>query len=312
MKYLDGPSSRVLAPLKFWAPRFAFALLVAATLALMVMGRFNSAIVERARAVVMDGVTPVLDVISRPVDAMADVMASIEDLSELRADNAALRQENARLKTWQAAAMHLEGENQALRELLKLVPDPTLRFISARVVGDPGGAFVRSVLVNAGSDHGVRLGQAAITGDGLAGRISQAGRHSARLLLITDINSRVPVTVGSRRNRGVLGGDNTETPRLLYLDPEVTVVPGDRVVTSGHGGAFPPGIPVGVVSEVSELGVRVRPVVDLRRIEFVRLLDYVHLPTDEAPAEGLDAAAKEIGATPQTAAPQTATAGGQR
>lgn len=306
MKYLDGPSSRVLAPLKFWAPRFAFALLVAVTMALMVMGRFNLAIVERARAVVMDGVTPVLDVISRPVDSLADVMASIDDLSELRADNAALREENARLQTWQAAARHLEGENAALRDLLKLVPDPSLRSISARVVGDPGGAFVRSVLVNAGSDHGVGLGQAAITGAGLAGRISQAGRHSARILLITDINSRVPVTVGERRNRGVLGGDNTETPRLLYVDPEVTLSLGDRVVTSGHGGAFPPGIPVGVVSEVSELGVRVRPVVDLRRIEFVRLLDYIRLPTDEAVAQGLDAEAAKAGVTPQTA-----TAGGQ-
>jgi len=309
VKYLDGPSSRVLAPLKFWAPRFAFAVLVAVTLALMVMGRFNSSIVERARVAAMDGVTPVLDVISRPVDAMADFMASIEDLSELRANNAALREENARLKTWQAAAMHLEGENAALRELLKLVPDPSLHYISARVVGDPGGAFVRSVLVNAGSEHGVGLGQAAITGSGLAGRVSQVGRFSARILLITDINSRVPVTVGKLRNRGVLGGDNTDAPRLLYLDPEVTVAPGDRVVTSGHGGAFPPGIPVGVVSEVSEDGVRVRPVVDLRRVEFVRLLDYVRLPTAEAPLQGLDAEA--VGRVPAGGG-QTAAAGGSQ
>jgi rod shape-determining protein MreC len=128
--------------------------------------------------------------------------------------------------------------------------------------------------------------------------------------LITDINSRVPVTVGTQRNRGVLGGDNTEMPRLLYLDPEVTVVPGDRVATSGHGGAFPPGIPVGVVSEVSELGVKIRPVVDLRRIEFVRLLDYVQLPTAESP-QGLDAEAAE-GAAAGVPPQQAATAGGGR
>ena len=138
-------------------------MLVVATLALMVLGRFNSNVVERARDVVMDGVTPFLDVITRPVDSMADMITSLEQLSELRASNELLRQENGRLKTWQAAAMHLEGENQALRDLTNLVPDPRLRHIAARVVGDPGGAFVRSVLVNAGDEHGVRLGQAAIT-----------------------------------------------------------------------------------------------------------------------------------------------------
>ena len=304
MKYLDGPSTRVLAPLKSWAPRFAFVLLVAVTLALMVLGQFNSGVIERARVAVMDGVTPFLDVISRPVDSVADVITSIEDLAELRADNAALREENARLKTWQAAAMHLEGENQALRDLLKLVPDPSLRYIAARVVGDPGGAFVRAVLVNAGSEHGVRLGQAAITGSGLAGRVSQVGTQSARILLITDINSRVPVTVGKQRNRGVLGGDNTESPSLLYVDPDITLRVGQRVVTSGHGGAFPPGIPVGVVSEVSEVGIRVRPVVDLRRIEFTRLLDYVRLPTSEGELRGADA-----GAGPQGEAAEGATEG---
>ena len=195
MKRLDGPSARVLVPIKLWAPRFGFALLVAITMALMVLGRYDSVLIERARVAVMDGVTPFLDLISRPVDSVAELITSVEDLAELRADNAVLREENARLKTWQAAALHLEGENRALRELLELVPDPALRYIAARVVGDPGGAFVRSVLVNAGSDHGVRQGLAAITGSGLAGRVSQVGQHSARILLITDINSRVPVVV---------------------------------------------------------------------------------------------------------------------
>jgi rod shape-determining protein MreC len=284
VKRLDGPSARVLVPIKLWAPRFGFALLVAITMALMVLGRYDSVLIERARVAVMDGVTPFLDLISRPVDSVADLITSVEGLAELRADNVVLREENARLKTWQAAALHLEGENQALRELLELVLDPSLRYIAARVVGDPGGAFVRSVLINAGSDHGVRQGLAAITGSGLAGRVSQVGQHSARILLITDINSRVPVIVGKRRNRGVLGGDNTEIPELLYLDPDVTVAVGDRVVTSGHGGAFPPGIPVGVVAEVGELVMRVRPIVDLRRIEFTRLLDYVQLQTPEGEA----------------------------
>jgi rod shape-determining protein MreC len=142
------------------------------------------------------------------------------------------------------------------------------------VVGDPGGAFVRTVLINAGERNGVEKGQAAITGDGLAGRVAEVGQRSARVLLLTDINSRVPVVVGRARDRAVLAGDNSNAPELLYLGPTAKVQAGDYVTTSGHGGVFPPGLPIGVVSAVSEKGVRVKPFVDWAHMEVLRIVDY--------------------------------------
>jgi len=82
------------------------------------------------------------------------------------------------------------------------------------------------------------------------------------------------VLIEASRERAVLAGDNTARPRLIYLSPDARVSPGDRVVTSGHGGALPAGLPVGVIAEVGERGVLVQPYVDWSRLDFVRLLDY--------------------------------------
>ena len=242
---------------------------------LMVMDRYDARLVERARLAVMDGVTPVLDLISQPADAIAEMVATADQLANLRVENERLRLENERLQTWRQAANHLEMENLHLRALTNLTPDPGVSFVTARAVADPGGAYVRSLLVNAGSDVGVARGQAAITGSGLAGRVLQAGERSARVLLITDINSRIPVTVGRGREAAVLGGDNSALPRVLYLGPESTVAVGDYVTTSGHGGALPPGLPVGrVVSVDEQAGVRVRPFVERGKLRYLRLVAY--------------------------------------
>ena len=140
-------------------------------------------------------------------------------------------------------------------------------------------------MVNAGNRDGVAKGQAAITSEGLAGRVAEVGVRSARVLLVTDINSRIPVLVGEGRDRAILAGDNTNQPRLRYLAPGTEIRPGDYVVTSGHGAIFPPGLPIGVVTQASETTMRVQPFVDWAHMEFLRLADY-ELPGTLRPAQG--------------------------
>jgi len=130
------------------------------------------------------------------------------------------------------------------------------------------------MILSAGSREGVRKGQAVITGAGLIGRVQEVGLRSSRLLLLADLNSRVPVVIESSRVRGVVAGTNGETLRLVHLPPDVVAAPGDRIVTSGHGGALPPGIPVGIVAAVGEAGIEVEPFVDPARLEVVQVLDY--------------------------------------
>ncbi len=290
MKQHSGTLGR-LATLKLLAQRFAFLSLVMASFALMLLGKADTVLVERVRVAVGDAVAPLLDVMSRPAGAIAEVVGAVHDLAELRAENVRLKAENAKLMHWQMVARQLDNENRAFRQQLNFIPDPDPSFITTRVIGDTGGAFVHSMLINAGGRDGVRKGQAVIAGEVLVGRIAEVGQRSARVLLLTDINSRIPVVLEGSRAKAILTGDNSDRPRLSYLSPNTNASPGDRVVTSGHGGAFPPGMPIGVVSSVQDGVVRVEPFVHRYQLEYVTVVDYGLpgiLPSEAAAGEGRD------------------------
>ena len=270
----QGRVQRLAAPIRSLAQRFTFLFLLLSAVAVLLFGKADPTVFERTRVVVIDATAPVLDALSRPVATVADIVDEVRQLAILRSENATLREENVRLQAWRSMAQQVEAENTRLRDLLRYVPEPPARYVAARVVADSGGAFVRSLLVNAGGRDGVAKGQAAIVGAGLIGRVAEVGQTSARILLISDLNSRIPVLVASSRSRAVLAGDNSPQQRLLYLSANAQVKPGDDIVTSGHGGVFPAGLRIGTVSSIGKAGVRVAPFVDWDRIEDVLLVDY--------------------------------------
>ncbi|MGE4528350.1 MAG: rod shape-determining protein MreC [Rhodospirillaceae bacterium] len=254
--------------------RFAFAVLVVAAFGLMLLGKADTILVERVRGVVVDAMAPVIRALSQPAGALSRVADTVRDLANLRAENAHLREDNQQLLRWRDMARRLEAENAQLQSLLDYRPPPAANSFATRVMGDTGGAFAHSLLIAAGSQDRVRKGMAVLAGEGLVGRVAQVGRHASRVVLITDITSRVPVVLENTRTRAILAGNNTEKPRLIYVPAGARVSPGDRVVTSGHAGALPPGIPVGVVSAVDDTVIRVQPFMDRDRLEIVRLVDF--------------------------------------
>ena len=274
VRYEGGSVRRLALPVKGWVQRFAFVLFIAAAIGLMILGKAESRLVERLRVTITDVTAPVLEVLSHPAAALAAATAEMRQLIDLRSENTRLRAENARLRQWHAVAQRLDQENVAYKALLNFVDDPRPAFITARVIGDAGGAFVRTVLLNAGANDGVRDGQAVINADGLVGRVVETGQRTARILLLTDLNSRVPVVVEQSRIPAILAGDNSDDPRLAYLPMNAVIKPGERIVTSGHGGMLPPGLPVGEVTAVVDGVVRVRPFVDWHTLEYMRVLDF--------------------------------------
>jgi rod shape-determining protein MreC len=265
---------RLATPLKAWAQRFLFLLLVAAAFALMLLGKADIALIDRARTAVQDALTPLLDGLSKPIATVNGLIDYASELANLQSENAALRQKNQELLAWEATARETAAENERLRALLNFVPEAAVSYRSARVIGDQGGAFVRSILIAAGSFDGVRRGQAAMTGEGMVGRVVSVGKRSARVLLLTDINSRVPVLVGEARHRAMLVGDNSALPDLEYLDDDARLAVGDYVVTSGIGGVFPQGLPIGRVVTVEDGIAEVAPFVDWAHLEVIRVVDY--------------------------------------
>jgi rod shape-determining protein MreC len=254
--------------------RMSLTLLVVISAVMIIVGKADQVAFQSLRKSMMDAAAPALEMLSRPAAALDAAADRIRGFITVYRENVRLAEENERLLGWQQVALRLSAENAELRDLSKLVPEPAISFVTARVIADSGGAFARNVMVNAGRDNGVARGQAAITGEGLAGRVSEVGSRAARVLLITDLNSRVPVVVDGTRQRAILAGDNTARPSLRYVDAGGTMRIGDRIVTSGQGGVFPPGLAVGVVASLDSEGARVEPYAALSRVDYLRLVDY--------------------------------------
>jgi len=256
------------------AHRFSFILFLAFSLGLLFVGHTKPAVIGQVRARLVDGLAPVLDVMSRPMALVDSFAVRVQSYRSLLAENERLRTQNATLGRWQNAALALDNENKELRGLLNYKAEPSLSYVSARVIADAGGAFVRSLIVTAGRLDGVREGMAAMTGDGLIGRVIEVGEWTSRILLITDGNSRIPVMMTGTGDHAILAGDNAPQPKLLYMPQEADIKPGMRVLTSGHGGIFPPNLPVGIVSRVGHGEIEVAPIVSIGRVNQVRLIDF--------------------------------------
>jgi len=263
-----------LASAKAWLHRGTFVLLFGAAFALMVLGKADTPLIERARVSVVDALSPIMEGLAKPIASVRQLYDNARDFWSLREQNAALKADQDRLLEWQTVARQLQAENDALRAMLKLVPEPSATFVTARVVADNGGAFVRTVLVTAGLRDGVRKGSVAMTGEGVVGRVAEVGEHSARVLLLSDISSRIPVTIERTRDQAILAWDNSDNPRLLYLPHGNALTPGDRIVTSTAGGAFPGGLPIGQVVAIQDGVPIVQLFVPWDRLEYLRLVDY--------------------------------------
>ena len=274
MKNSKRTVNRITAPVKNFGQRSANLLLILAAVGVLIIGRVDMISLENVRVQLVDAVAPVIDVIGRPVEGVKSAIRKVEEISLVFDTNQKLRDDREKLLHWQALARKLEVENRALKRLLNFEEGLETRFITSRVIADPGGAFAHSLILNAGENAGVRKGQAAVTGDGLIGRISGVGRRSSRLLLITDLNSRIPVVVEATRTRAVMAGTNTGRPKLIHIPTGAVISVGDRIVTSGHGGVFPVGLPIGIVAAISDSGIEIQPYVNRNRIEYVRVLDY--------------------------------------
>jgi rod shape-determining protein MreC len=278
--------SRLAVPLKALVDRFAFAALIALSIGLFLIGKADQRLLGALGERISDTLAPVLGLLVEPIEGSRRLGEGIGQLLALHEENVRLREQNRRLLEWQAVARQLATENAALRQVLNLDREPELpTVVAGRVVADTGGPFVHTLIVNVGAVHGVAEGMAALNERGLVGRVIDVGARSARILLITDFNSRIPVMVEPSRDQAILAGDNSGEPGLVFLPLSPRLSVGDRVVTSGRGGKLPPGLPIGVVRAITDKKVAVAPFVDWDRLEYLRLLHYAPVLPPDALAE---------------------------
>ena len=254
--------------------RFGLVLLVLSAFGLMLLGKADTILVEKAQILFNDIASPVLALLSKPAQAASRFMQNMHELVAIRQENARLREENKALTMVRLDTEQLRKENEYLTDLLNYVPPPEAVSITSRVIADTGNSFAQSLIAFVGQRQKVKKGNVVLTGDGLVGRIASVGINAARILLVTDINSRVPVKVEPLDVPAILSGDNTEYPQLISLPGNAKVSMGDKVVTSGMAGVYPAGLPVGVIVSIDDGLIKVRPFFNRSRLEIVRIVDY--------------------------------------
>ncbi len=236
---------------------------------------------NHVRMGIVDAASPVIEIVSRPFVATSKAVTDMTGIGELRAENLRLAEENKRLQEWYQTALKLEAENKSLRDFLNVAAEPDRAYLTTRVLSDPGGRFVKSFLVASGHRDGIERGQAVLSDKGLIGRIADVGEKTARVLLITDLNSRIPVMVEQTHHRAILAGDNNEKLSLKHLPSDSGIEIGARIVTSGHDGILPPNIPVGIVSAVEGSKVEVLPLANIDRTHFIQVIAYAGAGDDD-------------------------------
>lgn len=274
---------RALAQLRSMADRAALGLLVGLSVLLLVLGKADVKLAGYIAERIGDVAAPVLALVNQPLVAARGGLDHLGQLLAVYDENQRLREENRRLLAWQAEAARLSVQNRALREMLNVPPvEEAPAWTTARAVADAGGPFLHTLLIDAGADRGVRKGMAAVTPEGMAGRVISVGGRSARVLLITDYNSKIPVVVERSGDHAILEGDNSPEPRLNFLPVRPDLQVGDLVLTSGDSGLLPPGIVIGRISRTEKGREAVRPFVDWSRLDHVSVLLYDGLPAPEA------------------------------
>jgi rod shape-determining protein MreC len=217
---------------------------------------------------------PVSDVLATPAHWARQLTGLAGDYLFAVEENRKLKAEVAELRAWRDQAIALEDTNRRYKAVLGLKTEPPIPMVTARVVTDSRGPFANTRLANIGSEAGVQVGNPVMSDRGLVGRVVGVTHGVSRILLLTDVASRTPVLVDRTDARAILLGDGGSNPRLAYLRGQDPVKEGDRILTSGDGGVFPRGLPVGVAAKGLDGQWRVRLASDTSGIDFVRILQF--------------------------------------
>ncbi len=238
-------------------------------------------LISSAQNLLMDITSPAFHFLHQPFVWIKDYFRQHENLRE---EIVKLREENRKLLEWQVLAQKSEKENQYLREMLNTEPDLSNGIVTAKVLGIPNDGFHTSMLIANSPNLSITKNQVVVCPDGVIGRVVSLGRKTARVMLVTDFNSRIPVRVESTGEHAILAGHNTPNELTVIhvsgnsANPDVpsfkkgAIKVGDRLLTSGYGGIYPTGLPVAVVSKVEGDYIAANVLADISRLEYVTIL----------------------------------------
>ncbi len=272
--FRDGPFENLKVPLAWTAAVVAVVAIIGAVLLLISDRRTVDA--ESSYGALRGGfetvVAPVSSVLAAPVHWFGDVSSFIGGYFFAVSENRRLKAEIADLRSWRDEAIALKNVNGRYETMLGLRSEPAVAMVAGRAISDARGPFNRAKLLDVGSSKGVRVGNPVLNEDGLVGRISGVTGGVSRMIMLTDVASRVPVLIDRTDARAIMIGDASGHPRLEFVRGSGSVQSGDRILSSGDGGGLPRGIPIGVAAKGVDGSWRVKLFSDRGAIDYVRVL----------------------------------------
>jgi len=270
--FRDGPFENIKVPLVWTAAVAVVAAAIGCILLLISDARAQTSPYQPVRSGVEAVAGPVGGVLAAPVRWFGHASDFVGGYFFAVSENRRLKRQLADLEPWRDQAIALKNVNSRYEAMLGIRPEPPVAMQTARSISDTRGPFSRARLIDAGSAKGVKVGNPVINEQGLVGRVVGVSSNVSRIVLLTDVASRTPVLVDRTDARALLTGDGSDNPRLEFIRGVGAVQAGDRILSSGDGGGFPRGVPIGVAAKGIDGSWRVKLFSDRGAIDYVRVM----------------------------------------
>jgi len=278
--------------------RMAWLIALLISMLLLVSQRGGPNFTKPAQRQAEDVISPIAQILSVPIRRVEAIIFGIKDRRRAYDENLELRAELAGLRDTQARIDLLQLKIKRYERILSTNVDAEIPHekIVARVVSETNGPFVRSLLLNAGTQDGVTIGNPVMTADGLIGHVISTGKNSSRVLRLGDLNSRIPVINRRSEGKAILSGNNSARPVLAFVQNTTDWVAGDVIITSGDDGMLPMGLPVGKVMKTKSEGLLVMLHAENTPIDWVWVSPYqpIKAPRDALPDDVAQKSAKKM------------------
>ncbi len=229
---------------------------------------------------------PVIKVVTLPAEGLSYSYKKLSEIINVYEENKRLKKENEELFLLKDKIRAVQAENLSLKSLLHHIDIPNTKSYTAKIIAENGNAFSNSFIIYLGDNaDNIKTGYAVVDKHGLIGRIDLISGKYARVTLITDINSKIPVISQKTRERGILVGNNTKELTLIFTPLLANLHKGDLLVTSGVGGGLPADIPIARITKVDVDKITATPLFNPTNIEIIKIIAYDITPDTKTSKE---------------------------
>ena len=265
---------------------FMMAGLFAIALLLILVHRVDLGVISGVSRGIFYITAPLIRVITLPAQGFNQGYKKISSVLNVHEENKRLRKENEQLYLLKDQIRAIRAENAILKKLLHHIDTPQYQTYTARIIAETGSAYANSLILYLGKHaKDIKSGYAVVGPNGMIGRIDIVSGKYARVTMVTDINSKIPVISAQSREHGILLGTNTSELKLMFTPLLAELHKGDILVTSGAGGGLPPDIPVARIKKIGMDSITAAPLFRISNIEIVKIIAYDVMPSEQVTKE---------------------------